>query len=174
MTVRKLIVYMATSLDGYIADTQGSYDWLAENLRDLDLTTFHASVDTVLLGRVTHDQIVNEIERQHQPYPTVHSYVFTRSERENTARITYTQQAISDVVRTLKTEPGKDIWLLGGTALVGQLQRDNLIDEYHITTLPVLLGNGVPLFSKQPAQQQLTLKEVIVRNQKVITKYCVK
>lgn len=92
--MRKLIVYMATSLDGYIADTQGSYDWLAENLRDLALTTFHASVDTVLLERVTHDQIVNEMERQHQPYPTVHSYVFTRSERENTARITYTQQML--------------------------------------------------------------------------------
>lgn len=66
--MRKLIVYMATSLDGYIADNKGSYDWLAENLRELDLTIFHASVDTVLLGRVTHDQIVNEIERQHHPY----------------------------------------------------------------------------------------------------------
>lgn len=172
--MRKLIVYMATSLDGYIADNKGSYDWLAENLRELDLTAFHASVDTVLLGRVTHDQIVNEIERQHHPYPNVQSYVFTRSERENTERITYTHASVCDVVRELKTQEGKDIWLLGGTALVGQLQRENLIDEYHITTLPGLLGDGVPLFSKQKEAKQLGLNEVIVRGSKVITKYCVK
>lgn len=172
--MRKLIVYMATSLDGYIADKKGSYDWLAENLRELDLTTFHGTVDTILLGRVTHDQIVNEIERQAQPYPNVQSYVFTRSERENTEHITYTHASVCDVVRELKNEEGKDIWLLGGTSLVGQLQRENLIDEYHITTLPVLLGDGVPLFAKQQEAKQLGLKEVTVRNEKVIAKYYVK
>lgn len=57
----------------------------------------------------------------------------TRSERENTERITYTHASVCDVVRELKTEEGKDIWLLGGTSLVGQLQRENLIDEYHTT-----------------------------------------
>lgn len=62
----------------------------------------------------------------------------------------------------------------GGTSLVGQLQRENVIDEYHITTLPVLLGDGVPLFSKQQEAKQLGLKEVTVRNEKVIAKYYVK
>ena len=144
--MRSIILYIAMSLDGYIADREGGVDWLTGQEPGQDIpdsySTLLERIDTVLLGWNTYHQL---------------SYVFTHRSLPPKEGITFSDADPCALVRELKARPGRDIWLCGGAALAQALAAAGLIDRYEITVIPTLLGGGVPLFGALEQEQKLRL-----------------
>lgn len=164
MTNRKIILYIATSIDGFIADKNGGIDWLGtgaiEETVDTSYEDFYQHVDTVILGRKTYDQVTTSLAPDNYPYADSTSYVLTSQLRENKENIIFTDQSVVDLVTKLKSEPGKDVFIVGGASIIQPLVENDLIDEYILATIPVILGEGIPLF--HPIKRAVTLKPVSV------------
>lgn len=150
--MRKLILYIAQSIDGFIAKKDGNLDWLTEDEKpDGDVNKYGyldllESVDTTLMGYKTYNEVLNfDIPF---PYPNKKNYVFSRSHKKNDDNpVEFVASNIAEFVRELKTFPGKDIWLIGGGEINKLLLNANLIDEMIISIKPVVLGDGIPLFA---------------------------
>lgn len=164
MTNRKIILYIATSIDGFIADKNGGIDWLGtgaiEETVDTSYEDFYQHVDTVILGRKTYDQVTTSLAPDNYPYEDSTSYVLTSQLRENKENIIFTDQSVVDLVTKLKSEPGKDVFIVGGASIIQPLVENDLIDEYILATIPVILGEGIPLF--HTIKRSVTLKPVSV------------
>lgn len=145
--MRKVVLYIATSIDGCIARTDGSLDWLERvdtEEEDYGYEEFFDSIDTTLMGNTTFKQILGfDVEF---PYQNKRNLVFTRGEPKETPYATVTNHDPAELVRQLKKEEGKDIWLVGGGTLNGALLSADLIDQMIITITPVVLGEGIRLF----------------------------
>ncbi|MAG35723.1 MAG: riboflavin biosynthesis protein RibD [Dehalococcoidia bacterium] len=144
--MRKLKLYIATSLDGYIAGPKGEIDWL-EAGGDLDYAyhDFYASIDTSLMGNDTY-RLTLTIGTF--PYPEKTNYVFTRdAPPSDTPHVRFISGDIAAFVRALKDDPGEDIWLVGGGQINTVMLNARLIDELILTVFPVVLGAGIPLFA---------------------------
>lgn len=161
--MRNVILYIAMSLDGFIARETGAIDWLdpaASSMKtDLQYRSMYQRIDTVLLGKKTYDQITQELSPQHWLYEDRHTLVFTHTPCENTSNVTFVQEDPVLVVKNLKQQDGKDIWLNGGASLVHPLLLEGLIDELQIAILPISLGHGIPLFPKE--ERSYTLSQLI-------------
>ncbi|EPY2277298.1 dihydrofolate reductase family protein [Clostridium sporogenes] len=161
---RKVVVYIAMSLDGYIADNNGGIAWLGgqkDNFQgDYGYGEFIESVDTVIMGMNTYNQIVIELSPNQWPYPNIKSYVFTHQAMENNENAEFISSDISKFIIKLKYEEGKNIWICGGANIINQLIDTNLIDEYHLTIMPVILGNGIKLFSDDNPTTLLKVEQV--------------
>ncbi len=148
--MRKVILFIAMSLDGYIADQHGNVDWLAG--QDIDkenidtYSEFIQNIDTVIMGWKTYHQIVTELSPDQWVYPHLKSYIVTHHPKHSTSHIIFTQENPQDLVSHLKQDDGKDIWICGGAQIIQSLLKNHLIDEYHITVIPTLLGSGIRLF----------------------------
>lgn len=141
--MRPVILFIATSLDGYIATPDGGIDWLFTD-QDYGYAKFYAGVDVVLMGRKTYDQALTFAE---YPYENKDSYVFTRTLRgKKDSRVSFVSEDVKKFIARLRSKPGKAIWLVGGAELVHAFMRHGLIDRYVISIHPVVLGNGIPLF----------------------------
>jgi len=154
--MKKIILYIAVSIDGFIADEYGGIKWLApyENTgEDYGYKEFLASVDTLLMGRKTYEQMLSfgKWPRQNQK-----TYVFTRKSMKSTNKNIIFSKNLVETVRKLKAEPGKDSWLVGGSEIIASLLEERLIDEMIIAFIPELLGKGIPLF--RPKAKQFHLK----------------
>ncbi len=155
----KVILYIAQSIDGYIAKIDGEQDWLKsveENGEDYGYKSFYEKIDVCLLGRRTYDLIKN-IEPF--PYGEKETYIITKNYFENKENLHFYGGPIYDLVKKLK-EKDKKIWLIGGMELIKSFQNLDLIDEYIIGTIPVLLGDGLRLFDKSAKESYLILKDV--------------
>lgn len=158
----KIKLYIAASIDGYIARTDSDLDWLMEYPITPDFNygynDFFESVDSVIMGGKTYRDILNMDVVY--PYESKKSYVITRnsitSPKEN---IYFVSDDVIGMVSELKKNQGKDIWLVGGGEIVALFLRHNLIDEMIVTTVPVILGNGIPLFPVNQNESQWNLKE---------------
>lgn len=150
--MKKVILYIASSLDGYIADTDKSVDWIQGHDDSIELpdtyTPFFDSIDTIIMGKKTYDQIVNELSPDKWPYTGALTYVFTHEPLSEKEDIIFTQEKPCRLVNRIKKEGGKDIWVCGGADIINQLLEDDIIDVFHITTIPVILGDGIRLFGK--------------------------
>ena len=158
--MRKVVLFIAMSLDGYIADRQGGVDWLNGQEEDGNTDTyseFVKNVDTVLMGWNTYHQIVTELSPTEWVYGDLKTYVFTHHKSHSTEPICFTNENPVDVLKKLKRQSGKDIWVCGGANLIGQLMRENLIDVYDISVIPVLLGSGIRLFEDFQNRRNLCL-----------------
>lgn len=160
--MRKAILYAAMSLDGYLADETGSVDWLEGDGSDEDLVsswyeTFFDSVDCVLMGRVTYEQITTELSPDIWMYGGKQTYVFTKTPQEPLPDIEFTQRNPVELLRWLKHRKGKDIWICGGAKLIEAMMAEDLVDEFHISLVPTLLGKGIPLFPTSDISRKLTL-----------------
>ena len=149
--MRKVILYIAVSLDGYIADSEGSVEWISGQDKNVEMedtfTPFFSGVDTVIMGKRTYDQIVTELSPDQWPYGEAMTYVLTHhSEEEGTENIRFRNMDVCQLVEELKQESGKDVWICGGAEVAQQLIANNQIDIYHLAIIPVLLGNGTRLF----------------------------
>jgi len=132
------------SLDGFIADRNGSVDWLPEGEGDFGYSDFYETIDTLIMGRTTYDQILSfGIE---WPYAGKKCYVFTNRDHPSDPNTEFLTGDILSFVHNLKSKPGKNIWLVGGAALANTFMEYSLIDEYWVTVIPVILGDGVRLF----------------------------
>lgn len=148
--MRKVILFIAMSLDGYIADDQGKVGWLGgqgsdEEIRDT-YAEFVPHVDTVVMGWNTYHQIVTELSPEEWVYSGLTSYVVTHRDCPSAEMIRFTGENPCSLVRKLKQEEGKAIWICGGAEIVRQLMAEDLIDLYYISVIPMLLGNGIRLF----------------------------
>ncbi|MCW3467230.1 dihydrofolate reductase family protein [Chitinophaga nivalis] len=148
--MRKLKVYIAISLDGYIATANGSIDWLTgfpnPDNTDYGYADFLATTDTTFMGYTTYLDVLKLSETF--PYSDKTNYVFTRQPgRTATADVQFIHTDIPAFVQQVKAAAGKDIWLIGGGQLNAALLQYDLIDEMILHMMPVVLGTGIPLFS---------------------------
>ena len=144
--MRKIILFIASSLDSFIATPSGEVDWLFTD-KDYGFSDFFAAVDTVLIGRKTYDQ---SLTFEADPYPGKSVYVFSRSHPPATKGLVhYVQDGFPKLIQTLRTSPGKDIWLVGGAELTKLFLEHDWIDEIVLSIHPLLLGEGIPLFPPQ-------------------------
>ncbi len=158
--MRKVVLFIAMSLDGYIADGQGNVDWLnGQNSNEENIDTysmFIKNVDTVIMGWNTYHQIVTELSPTEWVYAGLTSYVITHRQISSTDKIIFTGNNPCDIVGELKQEPGKNIWICGGANIIQQLIKADLIDEYYISVIPTILGSGIHLFGT--IQKEIKLK----------------
>ena len=155
---RKLILYIAMSLDGYIADSNESLDFLSmveEEGEDYGYFDFVNSVDTVIIGRKTYSKVI-EMGYDY-PHTDKAVYIITRTKQDDIGSFKFYTENLTDLVTDLKKQEGKDIYCDGGAEIVNQLLKNNLIDEYRISIIPILLGNGIKLFKGKFSEQKLSL-----------------
>ncbi len=174
MSKRKLLLFIAVSLDGYIATKEDSLDWLfsVEGEGDNGYTEFYETVDTVLMGKRTYDWVMDHVEDF--PYQNKACYVFTRSDEKDTKDVQFVHGDIVTFTNQLKQKEGENIWIVGGGELLSAFMKEQLIDEMIITVAPVLLGSGIPLFKIGESRANLTLKQTRTFNQFVELHYEVK
>jgi dihydrofolate reductase len=147
---------VAASLDGFIASTDGGFDWIPEDPA-VDFAAIFARVDTVLLGRRSFELVLRMGD---MPWPAgARLYVFSRTLRpEDHPEVTVVADDAAGVVAGLRDERGDgEIWLFGGGELFGSLLAAEQVDRLEITVVPVLLGDGVPLVAPTIPRTPLTL-----------------
>ena len=153
--MRKIILYIAMSLDGYIATEKGGVDWLAGDGSDAnDLGSypqFIETIDTIILGYRTYHQIVSELAPGNWPYKGKTSYVFTHRMQRSSEEVLFTNLSVKEQLMELKSKRGKDIWICGGATIVQQCLKEDLIDVYRLSIMPIILGAGIPLFARADA-----------------------
>lgn len=157
----KVTLFIAMSLDGYIADKDGGVDWLngqEEDGENMDTySEFIKTIDTIIMGWNTYHQVITELSPEEWVYPEQISYVITHREIPSTERIRFTSESPCDLVKRLREEEGNGIWICGGASIVRQLMETDLIDTLHISVIPTLLGDGVRLFGPLEKEQKLRL-----------------
>ncbi|MGK0465974.1 dihydrofolate reductase family protein [Clostridium sp.] len=160
---RSVILYIAISLDGYIAKSNGAVDWLSGNGDNPNIDNgyddFYSEIDTVVMGRITYEQVINELSPDIWVYEGKKCYVATRRKCEFDSRAEFISEDIVGFIKNLKTQHGKDIWLVGGGKLIEQFVKQDLIDKYIITIIPTILGDGIPLFLNENPEIKLRLIE---------------
>ena len=165
---RKVILYISQSLDVFITDNKGSVDWILGNneeyISDYVYENFIKNIDTVILGANTYNQIKNKLSPDKWVYENLQSYVLTNAKIKDIINI-------KDLINKLQGEKGKNIWTCGGANLVNQCIKEDLIDEYQITTVPVILGNGIRLFKENNKKVKLELKNTKEENGLIIGIY---
>ncbi|TDL80577.1 dihydrofolate reductase family protein [Peribacillus frigoritolerans] len=156
---RKIVLFIAISLDGYIARLDGDISWLdeVEGAGDNGYSEFIESIDTVVMGKKTYDHVLLLTNNQY-PYEGKTSYIFTRKEISTSSDLHFTTEDPAALAEKLKLQQGRDIWLVGGSELLDGFMKKNLVDEYIITTAPIILGDGIPLFKTRNSKIKLRLK----------------
>lgn len=169
---RKLVLYIATSLDGYIATEDDSLEWLfkTEGEGDNGYSEFYHTVDTILLGRRTYDWIM-EKEKGNFPYQNKECYVFSKSKSGKNENVEFINQDVVEFTNKIKKMDGGNIWLVGGGNLLHSFIKERLVDEFVITIAPTLIGHGIPLFKRNDFELDLRLREVKKFNQFVELHY---
>lgn len=173
---RKIILYIAASLDGYIAEADGGIDFLTSDsspeVDDFDsYNQLLERIDTVVLGRTTYEQLINELAPGQYPYEEQTSYIITHHPIPGEDQLIFTDEQPEKLIQRLKKEEGKDIWIVGGGQIIAPLVANNLIDEYIITTIPILLGKGIPLFHEMPESVALTVVDSYAENGMITSIY---
>ena len=158
--MKKINLFIAMSLDGYIADSKGSVDWLTGQGDDDSIDTyarFIKDIDTVLMGWNTYHQIVTELSPDKWVYDGLTTYVVTHNKKESSEKIKFTDESPIELVKKLREEDGKDLWICGGANIIQQLIKEDLIDCYYITVIPTVLGSGIRLFGNTDHEIKLRL-----------------
>lgn len=166
--MRKIILDLAVTLDGFIEGPNGEVDWCILD-DDMDFQGFLASIDTILYGRVSYEMWGNyepdssASETEKSIWAAVHSkkkIVFSSQERQD-SKASFISSAIPEAIAELKQQQdGKDIWLYGGSKLITTFTQHGLIDTYRISVHPTVLGAGKPLFQDLKERINLSLLEV--------------
>jgi dihydrofolate reductase len=151
---RKIIVYIATSADGFIARSDGSVDWLdrPSPKGNYGMGAFYKSIDTILWGRKTCDMAIDFQKKgvAGSAFDTkVKNYVFTRSIPQSPAPagVEFVSEPIKTFAKRLRKKKGKDIWMMGGAGIIASFLDEGEIDEFMIHVIPVFIGEGIPLIA---------------------------
>lgn len=161
--MRKIKLYIACSLDGYIATMDNGLDWLTEfpnpQNDDYGYDSFYDTIGTLIMGGNTYRAIANmEVE---WPYEGKMTYLVSRTEQTLSHNITLLSSNWLEKLGDLKNEEGKDIWVVGGGEIISQLINNQLLDEMIITYIPVLLGEGKSLYPSLKQQSSWKTTETI-------------
>jgi dihydrofolate reductase len=155
---RKVIVYIATSLDGYIAKPNDDLSFLsivAQEGEDYGYADFIKTVDTVILGRKTYDWVMTQVPEF--PHADKDSFVITRTAKPASGKTNFYTGNLKDLVSGLKNRQGKNIFIDGGAEIVNELLNEDLIDEFIISIIPILVGKGIKLFQDGRPEHRLEL-----------------
>lgn len=155
---RKVILYIAMSLDGYIAkpnDDLSFLDMVQKEGEDYGYFDFVKSVDTVILGRKTYDWVMKQVPEF--PHADKTTFVISKNKKPSLGNLNYYNGSLQELITTLKSQSGKNIFCDGGAQVVNSLLKEKLIDELIISVIPVLLGNGIRLFEDGRPEQNLKL-----------------
>jgi len=160
----KHILYIAVSLDGYIATKEDSLDWLFEVEGDGDngYNDFIKNIDCVVMGRRTYDWIIRE-NKNDFPYKNQKCFVFTnKNDKIEFAQII--KEDVKTFARKMKEEYN-NIWIVGGGEIIKEYLDIDEIDEYRITIAPIILGSGIRLFQEIKNRIKLSLIDIKKRKE---------
>jgi dihydrofolate reductase len=169
-TRRKIIVYIATSADGYIARPDGDVEWLNRRPSNVDygMRAFYRTIDTILWGRKTYDWLLKYFKKHRAKGEMfdrkVANYVFSRkppNPKKVAAGVEFVSQPVKAFARRLRTTPGKHIWMMGGGELIASFLDAGEIDEFDIHIIPTFIGKGIPLIA--PRHRDVALHLLSVR-----------
>ena len=151
--MRKTILYIASSLDGYVARENGNIDWLPQSDTS-GYDEFYKTVDVVIMGKTTYDQVLTFGE---YPYKDKKSYVFTRNQNpakdENVEFVSNVDEFVKDTIPGLEG----NIWLVGGGQIISTFLNNRIVDDIILSIIPVVLGKGIPLFQNIQKETKLEL-----------------
>lgn len=154
--MRKLVLNLAVSLDGFIEGPNGEYDWCFTD-QDYGMTAFFQRVDSVFMGRMSYELVNNMSEADKALTPKLKEYIFSNTLTEVNQGVTLINGDIVKEVTKIKEEKGKDIWLFGGAGLIGSMLNLGLVDELSLAVHPILLGNGKTLVENLRRRTSLQL-----------------
>ena len=160
--MRKISLFIAMSLDGYIAKPNDDLSFLKlveKEGEDYGYAEFTDTIDTLIIGRRTYDYVLKEIGPSHYDNGQRDVYVITRTERPQVGRTIFYTGNLTELVNRLKSESGKNIYCDGGAEVINELLKHDLIDDFIISVIPVLLGNGTRLFKDGRPEQTLKFIE---------------
>jgi dihydrofolate reductase len=162
---RRIIVYIATSADGYIARPDGDVGWLNRRPRTVDygMRAFYPTIDTILWGRKTYDWLLKYYKRKGKKAGMFDSklanYVFSRKPPRRVAPgAEFVSEPVKAFARRLRRTPGKHIWMMGGGELIASFPDAGEIDEFDIHVIPVFTGEGIPLVAPRHRDIPLRLR----------------
>jgi dihydrofolate reductase len=154
--MRKIVLQLAVSLDGYIEGPNGEFDWCFTD-QDYGMTEFFNRIDSVFMGRKSYELTVSMGEEATAGFPKLKEYVFSTTMTDVKPGVVLVKENTAEEVKRIKQEPGKDIWLFGGASLISCLLHLGLVDEMSLAVHPILLGGGKPLFTNIKERVPLTL-----------------
>ena len=162
---RRIIVYIATSADGYIARPDGDVEWLNRRPRTIDygMREFYPTIDTILWGRKTYDWLLDYYCKRGKTKglfdAKVANYVFSRNPPERAAPgVEFVTEPVKAFAQRLRATPGKQIWMMGGGELIASFLDAGEIDEFDIHVIPVFIGEGIPLVAPRHRDVLLRLR----------------
>lgn len=169
---RKIILNLAMSIDGYIADEDGGFDWIVgdgdsslNTNNKWDFNKFLENIDVVVMGKKCYDS------NFHNDYKNKKVYVATSKELEDYDNIHFINGDIVKVIEEERQKEGKDIYLFGGGIVIDDFIKADVIDEYIIGVIPTILGKGIPLFPGNNPKIDLHLDEYFVEDGVMIMRY---
>jgi dihydrofolate reductase len=163
---RKIIVYIATSADGYIARPDGDVEWLNRRPDTVDygMGKFYRTIDTILWGRKTYDWLLDYHRKKKTKggmFDTkLANYVFSRNPPKSAPPqgVEFVSEPLKAFAKRLRAKPGKHIWMMGGGELIASFLDAGEIDEFDIHVIPTLIGDGIPLIARRHRDVPLRLR----------------
>lgn len=172
---RKVILNLAVSLDGCIADKNGDFDWIvgqgdseADTIKQFDFSDFAGECDVIVMGKKSYDDCgIKHIDQ----YQNKQFLIATSQKCRDLENVRFIKGDIVRTVSALKAESGKNIWLFGGALLVRDFIKADIIDEYIIGIVPVILGKGRKLFFDEYPFLRLRLIDCTIQDGIVLLRY---
>lgn len=161
--MRNLVLYIATSLDNYIARPNGDTSWLHHSDfevagEDYGYKKFYDSIDTTLMGHNTY-KVIQDFDIPF-PYTEKTNYVFSRHPQKDSSDVQFVSNEVIRFIQELKKQEGKDIWLIGGSQINSIFYEHGLIDKMILTIMPIVLGKGIPLFNGVVHESKFNLENL--------------
>ena len=169
--MRKLILNLAITLDGFIEGPNGEIDWLVRD-PDVDfgdiLSEILSDKDAIFYGRVSYDKwgkftpddASQKIKDAYKLMHSMQKYVFSKTQTGDDTDAVFIKSDIEDKILEIKRQPGKNIWLYGGAKIITTLMNLGLVDEFRLAVHPVVIGKGKPLFQNIEDRHKLKLIDV--------------
>jgi len=173
---RKIILNLAMSLDGYILDDKGKFDWVKgdgdksnDTEKQFSFPDFISGLDIMVMGKKSYQDCTTEAMEM---FKSTKIYVASSEKLETKYdNIKFIEGDVVSQIVKLKEEDGKNIWLFGGAVLADQFIKADVIDEYIVGIIPIILGSGKPLFLKDNPTIKLHFKECTVQEGVTISRY---
>lgn len=164
---RKIIVYIATSADGYIARLNGDVEWLNRRSRKVDygMNAFYQTIDTILWGRKTYEWVLSYYKKKGKKQgmfdTKLTNYVFSRKPPKRAAPgVQFVSEPVKAFAQRLRATQGKHIWMMGGSELIASFLDAGEIDQFDIHVIPTFIGEGIPLVAQRQRDIALRLRSV--------------
>ncbi len=167
MKQRKIIVYIATSADGYIARLDGNVDWLnrPRPKGNYGMGAFFKTIDTILWGRKTYELTLGFGQSgSSMGYGAkIRNYIFTSNPKKfDDSKLEFVNEPVQEFTTRLRAQPGKDIWMMGGGGIIASFLDAGELDEFIIDVIPTFIGEGIPLI--KPRHRLVPLKLLSTRD----------